>query len=147
MPDLNLLGDEASRATATAGTYVDLFPVDILTTSSLRYMKNLLPDFQLPVRRFGPNFVIDDDGAASMLREREWIGSSLRFGPVEIAVMAGCIRCTMALAEQPGLTKDMRITRTLLRDMNQRVSVYYNVARGGIVRIGDPVIRLRDDPN
>ena len=143
LPDLNLLGEEASRATAAVLTYVDLFPVDILTTSSLRYMQNLLPDSELPSRRFRPNFLIDDDGAAAMLREREWIGTSLRLGTAEIAVMADCIRCTMASAQQPGLAKDMRITRTLVSDMNQRVSVYCNVAQEGMVRVGDPAIPLK----
>ncbi len=78
-----------------------------------------------------------------MLREREWIGTSLRLGTAEIAVMADCIRCTMASAQQPGLAKDMRITRTLVSDMNQRVSVYCNVAQEGMVRVGDPAIPLK----
>lgn len=139
LPDLDLLFDEASRATAAA-SYVDLFPVDVLTTSSLRHMQDLLPDSELSPRRFRPNFLIDDDGATNSLREREWIGSSLRLGSVEIAVMADCIRCTMASAQQPGLAKDMKITRTLVQSMNQRVSVYCNVAQAGIVRVGDRAI-------
>lgn len=65
-------------------------------------------------------------------------------GSAEIAVMADCVRCTIASAQKPGLAKDMRITRTLVRDMNQRVSVYCNVAQGAwLVRFPVPGTQLR----
>ncbi len=140
LPDMALLEEEVARASVPAGTFVDLFPVDLLTTSSLRYMQALLPESEISARRFRPNFLIDDDGAATNLREREWIGGSVTLGPVEVAVMADCIRCTIVSARQPGLDKDMRITRALLRHMNQRVSVYCNVAQEGMVRVGDPAV-------
>jgi uncharacterized protein YcbX len=52
-------------------------------------------------------------------------------------------RCTMIAAAQPsGILKDSTITRTIVREMKQSISVYCNVRRTGMVRLGDTLTVL-----
>ncbi|GAD50297.1 hypothetical protein NT2_08_00840 [Caenibius tardaugens NBRC 16725] len=144
LPDLKDLPPhlmrELSELAAPRGTYFDTFPIDILTTSSIRHLQQHLPDVDLDVRRFRPNFLLDDGGASDALREREWVGGQVRLGPVDFDAVMECPRCTIIAAEQcGGIARNSTITRTIVREMNQLMSVYCNVATPGTVRVGDPV--------
>ncbi len=145
LPDLSRVPPrmlrELSELAAPPGTYFDAFPIDILTTSSIRYLQRHIPDVDLNVRRFRPNFLLDDDGASDEVREREWVGRSLRLGAAEFDAVMECPRCTIIAAEQPGgVVRDSRITRTIVRVMRQCISVYCNVRQPGRVAVGDTLI-------
>ncbi|HEY4545200.1 MAG TPA: MOSC N-terminal beta barrel domain-containing protein [Pedomonas sp.] len=132
---------ELSELGAPRGTYFDAFPIDILTTSSIRHLQRHLPDVDLDVRRFRPNFLIDDGGASDAIREREWIGQAVQLGQVQFDVVMECPRCTIIAAEQQGgIAKNSAITRTIVREMRQLMSVYCNVITPGQVWLGDKAI-------
>lgn len=143
LPDLSgippKLLRELGELAAPRGTYFDAFPIDLLTTSSLRYFRGQLPaDVEIDVRRFRPNFLIDDDGASDTMREREWVGRAVRIGQAELDVVMECPRCTIiAAGQQGGIARDSRITRTIVRTMRQCISVYCNVRSPGRVAVGD----------
>lgn len=142
LPDLSRLPEplmrELGELAAPRGTYFDAFPIDILTTSSIRRLQQFLPDVDIDVRRFRPNFLLDDGGASNELRECAWVGSAVRLGGAEFDVVMECPRCTMiAAAQQGGLSRNSAITRTIVREMRQNISVYCNVRRPGEVVTGD----------
>lgn len=147
LPDLSAMPPalvrELGELSAPRGTYFDAFPIDILTTSSIRHLQRHLPDVNLDVRRFRPNFLIDDNGASDHPRERDWVGQSVQLGDAAFDVIMECPRCTIIAAEQAGgITRNSNITRAIVREMRQFMSVYCNVARTGIVRLGDSVTPL-----
>ena len=72
------------------------------------------------------------------MRERDWVGRSLRLGHAGLDVVMECPRCTIIAAEQAGgIRRDARITRTIVRTMRQCISVYCNVRQPGRVTVGD----------
>lgn len=132
---------ELSELGAPRGTYFDAFPIDVLTTSSIRHLQQHLPDENLDVRRFRPNILVDDGGMSDALREREWVGHSLSVGPVVLEAIMECPRCTIIAAKQTGgIERNSNITRTIVREMQQLMSVYCNVQKAGTVAVGDRVI-------
>ena len=120
------------------GRFVDLQPLLVLTTASLRAAKAAYPAGDWDVRRFRPNLLVetDDDGWV----EDGWIGGRVRVGDVEIEPVAGCTRCTMVIRPQPGgLERDTEIFKTIAREHGGTLGVWATVRTPGTVRIGDAV--------
>jgi uncharacterized protein YcbX len=146
IPDLSafppeVLG-EISVYASPLGTYFDAFPVNVLTEASLRYMKSLLPDSVIDVRRFRPNFLVGDDGAGAAPVEFDWVGREVSLGAARIAAIMRCPRCIMTTRAQEGaganLPRDSAIMRTLVRETAQNLSIYATVAHGAVA-VGDIV--------
>ena len=132
---------ELGELAAPKGTYFDTFPIDVLTTSSIRQLQRHLPDVDLDVRRFRPNFLIDDGGLSDQPLEKDWVGQDIAIGPVQLDVVMECPRCTIIAAEQAGgIQRNSTITRTIVREMEQLMSVYCNVRTAGTVTVGDTVV-------
>ena len=134
---------EISVYASPRGTYFDAFPVNVLTEASLRYMRSLLPDSTIDVRRFRPNFLIADDGAAAAPVEFDWVGREVRLGVARIAAIMRCPRCIMTTRAQEGpdvaLPRDSAIMRALVRETAQNLSIYATVTAEGRVAVGDAV--------
>ena len=132
---------ELGELAAPKGTYFDTFPIDVLTTASIRQLQRHLPDVDLDVRRFRPNFLVDDGGLSDQPLEKDWVGQDIAIGPVQLDVVMECPRCTIIAAEQAGgIQRNSTITRTIVREMEQLMSVYCNVRTAGTVTVGDTVV-------
>lgn len=133
---------EISLYASPRGTYFDAFPVNILTEASLRYMKTLLPDSVIDVRRFRPNFLIEGGDTAKPI-EFDWVGREVGLGGACIAAVMRCPRCIMTTRAQEGpgqgLPRDSAIMRTLVRETEQNLSIYCTVTHEGRIAVGDPV--------
>ena len=110
MPDLsaippNLLKEVTQFATPR-GTYFDLYPVHVLSAASLRYMRRLAPDSEIDVRRFRPNFLIDDDAEEASPIETGWLERDAALGQARLHIAIKAMRCIMTTREQPGLRRD-----------------------------------------
>jgi uncharacterized protein YcbX len=132
-PDLEDLDPEGHRDTVTesklgaaffaqagipspvpVGSFLDLFPVSVLTTSTLAQLQAHRPDSRFDDRRFRMNVVVDtpEDGFV----ENEWIGRSLQFGDtVRLSIFLSDPRCIMTTLAQGDLPKDNEILKTLVR--------------------------------
>ena len=124
------------------GTYVDAYPVHVLTTASLRALQARSPGSAIDVRRFRPNAVVDlgtDPDPAGDFPEQGWVGRRLRLGEVELDVVSGCARCVMVTRPFDDLPEDRDVLRTVVRDADQILGVYANVVTPGVVRAGDAV--------
>lgn len=147
LPDLSTFPPEVlqeiSVYASPRGTYFDAFPVNVLTEASLRYMKSLLPESDIDVRRFRPNFLIADDSAPAAPVEFDWVGRTVKMGGASIAAVMRCPRCIMTTRAQEGvdaaLARDSAIMRTLVRETAQNLSIYATVVREGRVAVGDAV--------
>lgn len=119
------------------GTYVDAYPVHILTTTSLATLEQLNPSSTLDVRRFRPNIVLSDDGAPGTFPEQDWIGSVLSVGDAEFKVVAGSPRCVMVTRGFDELPPDRPLLRSIVKDASQVLGVYATVMTAGRIRTGD----------
>jgi uncharacterized protein YcbX len=130
-----------------AGLFFDLFPISVLTMSSLDRLNELQPQSRFDQRRFRMNVIVNANETGFV--ENEWIGRELAIGEaVKLRVAIPDPRCVMTTLAQQELPKDTDILRALAQhnkiqvgDSGQLacVGVYAVVEAPGIVRIGDQV--------
>ena len=128
------------------GSFFDLFPASVLTTSTLARLQALRPESRFDERRFRMNVVVDtpEDGFV----ENGWTGHSLQIGDtVRLAVLLSDPRCVMTTLAQDELPKDNEILKALVRHNKIDVAgalypcagVYAVVEAAGTTRAGDRV--------
>ena len=135
-----------ARYSTPPGTFVDLSPVHLLSTTSLA---SLSPDgHAVDARRFRPNIEIEINVAATQFPEAEWIGARLTVGAAVLRVSGKTIRCVIPTRPQPGLEADRSLTRLLSERTDRFLGVYADVARAGTVRVGDRLdVHAAEPPN
>lgn len=128
------------------GSFFDLFPLSVLTTSSLDQLGKLEPQSRFDARRFRMNVIVDTP--ADGFVENEWLNRTLAIGgDVRVEVALPDPRCVMPSLEQPDLPRDPKILKALAR--HNRIDVggalypcagVYAVAHAtGTIRKGDSV--------
>jgi len=130
------------------GAFFDLFPISVLTTSTLARLNELRPESRIDARRFRMNVIVDAEQEGFV--ENDWIGRSLEIGGgVQLLIAMPDPRCVMTTLAQEELPKDTEILRTLTR--HNRIQVgdagqfpcagAYAVVEGtGTLRTGDSVV-------
>jgi uncharacterized protein YcbX len=122
------------------GTFFDCAAVHVLTTATLDQLREFSPRGRFEVRRFRPNIVVDTSDRGSGFAEDAWIGHTIQIGnQVRLSITGPCRRCVMTTLAQSDLPKDSGILRTAAQHHGVNVGVYASVARGGIIRRGDPI--------
>jgi uncharacterized protein YcbX len=150
-PDFSIFPPEIMEFESPPGTYLDAFPLMVMTTSALRSLAAALPASVIDVRRFRPNLVIDT-GDAPGHPEFGWVGRQLHLGgaggvgegtvgaPVVLDVPAACPRCVMVTRDvTDDVPADRAVLRHIVRELDQNLGVYAAVASPGVVSPGDPV--------
>jgi uncharacterized protein YcbX len=126
---------------APPGTFLDLAPLHVVTTSTLAGCAEARPDLDWDVRRFRPNLVLDVD--LPPFGEQAWIGQQVAIGDVVITVDGPTVRCAMPLRAQPGgLAREPQLFRAM-SELNEafpnHLGLYCSVAEPGTLSVGDPV--------
>jgi len=140
--------DQAGLASPVpVGAFFDLFPVSVLTTSTLDRLTELRPQSRFDERRFRMNVIVHAQEAGFV--ENEWIGRDLTIGDsVRLRIALPDPRCVMTTLDQGELPNDTDVLRTLIRYNKIQVGhsgqfpcagVYAVVAEMGTIRIGDRV--------
>ena len=129
------------------GAFFDLFPVSMITTSTLDRLRHLQPGSRFEPRRFRMNIVVASvrDGFV----ENRWIGRNLALGDgPRLHLTMPDPRCVMPTLAQDDLPRDNDILRTLVRHNRLEIEpgarfpcagVYGVVEEAGMVRVGDRV--------
>jgi uncharacterized protein len=126
------------------GAFFDLFPVSVMTTSTLDQLNELRPETRLDERRFRMNVIVGT--SANGFVENDWLGHGLDLGgDVRVTVMIPDPRCVMTTMAQGDLPKDTEVLRTLVRHnridvaggMYPCAGVYATVEAPGTLRVGD----------
>ena len=104
-----------------AGAFFDLFPLSLMTTSTLDRLSELAPETNFDMRRFRMNFVVDTDATGFV--ENEWIGRTVSFeGGAALSIAMPDPRCVMTtLAQGDDLPAEGTVLRTLIK--NNRLEV------------------------
>jgi uncharacterized protein YcbX len=131
-----------------AGAFFDLFPVSVLTTSTVNHLNEIKPDSRFDARRFRMNVLVDTPESGFV--ENGWLGRQLQFGDgAALVAMIPDPRCVMTTLAQEDLPKDNGILQTLARHNRLEVAsaglfpcagVYAVVGATGTIRTGDPVV-------
>ncbi len=122
---------QLARNATPVGTYVDAYPLHLVTVGSLDAMRELTPAADFDVRRFRPNVVIQGSG------EFEWCGGRLSGPGAELEPEIPTVRCSVPVREQPGLAAQPDVMRTIKDHSDRCLGVYANVARAGRLSEGD----------
>jgi uncharacterized protein len=129
------------------GAFFDVFPVSVLTTSTLDHLSELQPQSTFDPRRFRMNVIVATP--ARGFPENSWLGRALDIGEdVKLGVAMPDPRCVMTTVAQEGLDKDPQVLKALAKHNRLDVAggglypcagVYAIVASKGAIRKGDPV--------
>jgi len=140
LPDLSMFPvrklAELTRYATPVGTYVDVYPLHLLTEQSLRTMAGLAPDSDWDVRRFRPSVLVETPSEADH-PEWGWCGGLLRTPGAALEPLFPTIRCVMPTHEQAGLEQDREITRTIAARSRRCLGVYGSVSGPGSITVGD----------
>lgn len=130
-----------------AGAFFDVFPMSVLTTSTLARLAELAPQSRWDERRFRMNVIVRTTGAGFL--ENEWVGRAVAIGEAaRLRVTMPDPRCVMTTLAQGDLPSDTDILRTAVRHNRLAlmggalfpcVGAYAIAEAGGTVGIGDPV--------
>ena len=130
------------------GSFFDVFPLSVLTTSTLAQLGEVRPQSRFDQRRFRMNVIVETERPGFV--ENDWVGHELGFGGgarLNVALLDP--RCVMTTLAQDGLPKDTDVLRTLVGHNRVQVGdlgqfpcagVYAVVTGAGTVRIGDRVV-------
>ena len=96
------------------GSFFDLFPLSVLTTSTLDQLGDLEPESRFDARRFRMNVIVDTAGTGFV--ENAWLGRKLGIGDdVQLGVVLPDPRCVMPSLAQEDLPKDSKILKALAK--------------------------------
>lgn len=126
-----------ARFATPPGTFVDLSPVHVLSTTSLASLAGGGPPCD--VRRFRPNVLVDLADPDGDYPENGWVGADVTFGAVTVRITNPTIRCVVPTRAQPGLSLDRALTRRLAEATDRFLGVYAEVTTPGVVHVGDQV--------
>jgi uncharacterized protein YcbX len=129
------------------GSFFDLYPVSVLTTSTLKQLSELRSRSHFDQRRFRMNVIIDSNATGFV--ENDWVGRELAIGDsVRLGVDLPDPRCVMTTLAQDELPGDIDVLRTLTQHNRIQVAdaglypcagVYTVVSAPGTLRTGDRV--------
>jgi hypothetical protein len=148
LPDLSMFPvkklAEITMYATPVGSYVDAYPVHLVTDKSLRTIGALAPDSDFDVRRFRPTLLVEVDpdadpaaGSAADYPEWEWCGGILCTPGARLLPQIPTIRCVMPSHEQPQLKRDREISRTISVNSRRCLGVYGSVSQAGRIAEGD----------
>ncbi|MCK0532584.1 MOSC domain-containing protein [Sphingobium agri] len=139
-----------------AGGGIDVLPITLFTTASLRILSEKLGQ-AVDARRFRANLVIDHD---QPFAEDSWEGCTLRIGDALLRVRSGVPRCVVTQCDPETGENDMAVVPALGKFRNRvqlpdglmphyctpAFAAYAEVLEPGIVQRGDQV-QLTDRPH
>lgn len=143
-----LFAELGMESPVPVGSFFDVFPLSVLTTSTLEQLSELRPQTRFDQRRFRMNVIVKTERPGFV--ENDWIGHELGLGDgVLLKVALPDPRCVMTTLAQEDLPQDTDVLRTLVRHNRVQVGdlgqfpcagVYAVIATPGTVRVGAPVV-------
>jgi uncharacterized protein len=138
--------DQGLPSAVSADSFFDLFPLSVVTTSTLDELGEREPQCGFDARRFRMNVIVETP--ASGFVENDWVGRTLAMGEdVRVGVALPDPRCVMPSLAQEELPRDPRILKALVRHNRLDVGgklypcagVYAVAEATGAIRRDDPV--------
>lgn len=132
------LGQPVVLAREAHVSHLDAGPIHLMTTASLAWLAEAMPEACVDPRRFRPNLVVAVPGAGPV--EQGWLGRHLRIGrEVELRISMPTVRCVMVTMAQGELAAEPGVLRHIAREASAHFGVYAEVTVPGTVRLHDSV--------
>lgn len=138
VPGLHDPGSESVEGLAPGG-FFDLAPPHLVTTATLRRLRELTPTSDFDARRFRPNVVVETVPSLNGFVEAGWVGRTVVVGDTPLSVTAPCSRCVMTTLAQPGLRANQQVLRAAVAHNAAAVGVYATTDVNGEVAASMPV--------
>ena len=126
-------GDDAWLEAYEGPERFDVLPLLVATDGAVAA-------FGRDVRRLRPNILI---GGVEGMDETTWPGAELRIGDAVVRLDSRRGRCPMTTVDPDTLARDPEVLRDIGRRFGGRLALNAEVARGGTIRVGDPVRLVR----
>ncbi|MBL4740521.1 MAG: MOSC domain-containing protein [Sneathiella sp.] len=131
------LGQEVTLTSEQSISHFDAGAIHMLTTASLNWLCEKLPQSTIDERRFRPNIVIENNTSTAI--ELTWIGSRMQIGSTIFQIEEATEHCVMTTLEQQDLPKDPDIMRKISRELDAQFGVYAKIIEPGNVCLEDTV--------
>jgi len=146
-PDADrVLSDRLGRAVALQGRdgvkadrRYRMASCHLLTSATLKRLRQSHPEGDFAPERFRPNMVLDC-GAEVGFIEQPWLGHLIK--AASGAVLEGtedCGRCALTTRAQGDLPSDPKILHTVMLENNTNAGIYAKVSKPGRVALGDAI--------
>lgn len=142
-----LFDDLGVPSPVDVGAFFDVFPITVLTTSTLAALTRHRPESRFDVRRFRMNIIVASEQTGFI--ENDWVGKNVLVGEdVRLAATMPDSRCVMTTLAQDDLLRDLDIMRTMVKHNRIAVGgagkypcagIYAAVTTGGKLQLGDKV--------
>jgi uncharacterized protein YcbX len=111
----------------------------LLTTATLKRLRESYPEGDFAPERFRPNMVLECGEDVGFI-EQPWLGRLIT--ATSGAVLEGtedCKRCALTTRAQGDLTFDPKILHTVMLENNTSAGIYAKVSKPGRVALGDTI--------
>lgn len=122
-------GDDAWLESFLGLERFDVLPLLVATDGAVEA-------FGRDVRRLRPNILI---GGVEGMGETDWPGAELHVGDAIVHLDSLRSRCPMTTVDPDTLERDPEVLRDIGRRFGGRLALNAEVARGGVIRVGDRV--------
>jgi len=120
--------------------FFDRAPLHLLTTGTLNALQALAPESTFHRARFRPNVLVETTEPGFI--ENDWVNRDVMLGSLKCTVIDHKPRCVMVTREQIGISRDVEVLRTILKNNNGNAGVELRALENGQVRRGDRVKAL-----
>ncbi|WEG09598.1 MOSC domain-containing protein [Microbacterium horticulturae] len=132
----------------------DAGPLLVATTASVARLNEWIAetdrDATIPITRFRPNVVVDDDSAGALEPFEEDGWARIRIGGVSYRFAEQCDRCVLTTIDPDTLAHGKEPLRTLARHRKRAGKTWFAVRmipeRSGVISVGDRVEVLERQP-
>lgn len=125
------------------GTYVDAYPLHLVTTNSLRYLTER-GGVEAIKERFRPNLLIEPTEKLAAMTENAWLDHRVQIGEAILRIHSRTVRCGMPSREQQwcGIEAQKRMARAMVDHCDRHLGVNVMVEKGGVVAAGQELLLL-----
>ncbi len=130
------------------GSFLDFFPMTVLTTSTLDSLADTTPGTRFDARRFRMNLIIETPAPGFV--ENDWVGHTVTIGAsTQLEITMPDPRCVTTTLAQADLPQDAEVLRAMVKHNRIPVpglgvypcaGVYAVVVASGTVNVGDQVV-------
>ena len=138
-PDLSDLPEEVEAYVTVPGSFFLVSPFHIITTATLAYCRQKLPEADWSIQRFRPNLIIDTGSQTTGLLEQSWIDKRITIANLAVDCTGTTPRCGAITRAQQGLPFDKSMLRTVIKEAQQNLGIYGSIVETGLIRVGDSI--------
>lgn len=119
-------------------SHFDQLPLSILTTATLDWIRQAVPDVPVDERRFRPNILVRTPPGTAPFVEDHWLGREARIGgTLRIELVRSSERCVMTNQAQQDLPHSPLVLKAIAAAHDNRLDALATVVAPGPARVGD----------